>query len=131
MKVFKYNTIEFYDTMCEWCKGHNFPEVSLSLMPKNIFVCHSDKGEPIYSICFYYTDSRLCWIGWPVSNPSANKEDKKGGLEFLINKVNKFAKDEGFKVVFTTSNTRAVESALLNSGYGVGDTEVKHYLKEL
>ena len=131
MEVRIVNTKDFYDTMVEWWEGQGFPVVSPSLMPENTFVCYSSDNTPIYSCCFYNTDSNLCWLAWQIANPSATKEQKKGGLLDLFKEIEKYAAYVGYQVVFTTSHTPSVEAKLLERKFHVGDEGVNHYIKLL
>lgn len=130
MEVKIVKTKDFYDTMCEWWDAHNFPRVSPSMLPEKTFVCYL-KDTPIYSTCFYNTDSNLCWLGWQITNPKVKKEDKKGGLELLFSEIEKYARYVEYHIIFTTSNTSSVERALVNRKFTVGDTDVNHYIKIL
>ena len=117
--------------MCEWCDGHNFPKISPSMLPEYTFVCYNNNGDETYSICFYNTDSGIAWIGWELSNPELNKEEKKGCFDFLLEIIEKHSKENGYHIVFTTSDTPPVEDLLKRRGFDVGDTNVNHYLKTL
>jgi hypothetical protein len=127
----KVNTAEFYPTMKKWCKGNNFPCISPSMLPKNTFVIYGDGGTPLYSLCFYNTDSRLAWVGWELKNPATSKEERLGKLSQLFEHVEEYARGMGYDIVFTTSNTKPVEDVMLDLDYIVGDTNVNHYLKIL
>lgn len=128
MEVKMVKTEAFYDTMKHWWDGQKFEHVSPSMLPENTFVCLKD-GVPIYSVCFYNTDSNLCWIGWEIGNPDV--EDKSGGLKFLLEEVEKYARYVGYHIIFTTSKHPAVSSKLLERKFVVGDENVNHFLKVL
>ena len=129
MKVNIIKTQEFYSTMVEWWKVQNFGQVSPSMLPEYTFVCYNDKDIPVYSMCFYHTDSNLCWIGWQLANPEVKKEDKKGCFKYLFEQVEEHAKAWGYQIMFTTSNTPSVEATLKDCNYNIGDTNVNHYIK--
>jgi hypothetical protein len=131
MNVIRLETKKFYSTMKEWWGGHEETMVSPSMLPEYTFVCFNDSGKPVYSVCFYNTDSNLCWIGWQLGNPTIKKEDKKGCFKYLHDKVEEFAKAYGYQVLFTTSKTQAVIGTLEKCEYIEGDTNVNHYIKLL
>lgn len=130
MEVKLVSTKEFYPTMEKWWDGHNMPHVSPSILPNNTFIVYNN-SKPIYSMCFYNTDSNLAWVGWQLSNPEVNKEDKKGCFSFLFTEVEKYARMVGYQVIFTTSNTPSVVKILNEREFIVGDNSVKHYTKIL
>lgn len=130
MKVEQKLTKEIYEMMKDWWLGNNFQVVSPSLLPQTTFVCYNDSDVPIYTMCFYHTDSNLCWVGWQLKNPDESV-DKAGGLEYLFEAMEKYAKLQEYQVMFTTSNTPPVEKTMLNRNFGVGDKNVHHYIKIL
>lgn len=129
MEVKLIKTETFYEVMKSWWDGHGFSYVSPSMLPENTFVCFNNAKIPVYSMCFYNTDSNLCWIGWQLSNPHVSKEEKKGCFSFLFDEVEKYAKEVGYHCLFTTSNTPAVEEVLQNKVFKQGDINVNHYIK--
>ena len=131
MRVEQVNTVDFYPIMKSWWEGHNFPIVSLGFLPYYTFVCYNEKDVPVYSMCFYNTDSHLCWIGWQISNPEVSKEETKGCFKYLFEEAEKHAKKEEYTFMFTTSKNPSVEATLKNTGYEEGDTNVNHYIKIL
>jgi hypothetical protein len=131
IKVKRFLTKDFYPTMVEWWKGNDFQIVSPSMLPEFTFVSYNNEGTPTYSMCFYNTDSNLAWIGWQLKNPIVEKENRIGNLKCLFQHVEQYAKTLGYHILFTTSNTKPVENIMQGLGYGIGDVNVKHYLKQL
>lgn len=129
----------FYKTMVEWCKGHNFDVISPSILPKYTFVIEDVREikentwehTPLYSICFYNTDSNLAWVGWELSNPTVSRELKKGALKELFLEIERYAKNLNYQLIFTTSNTKPVEDVMLSLNYNLGDEGVNHYIKSI
>lgn len=131
MEVKLVKTEDFYNTMKHWCDGNNFVHISPSMLPETTFVCINDNGVPVYSMCFYNTDSNLCWIGWQLANPYVDKVDRKGCFNFLFESIENYAKSLNYQVVFTTTNTPSVEGTLVSRGFEQGDLNVNHYIKNI
>jgi len=131
IRVEKKLTKDFYPTMVNWWKGNNFNVVSPSMLPEFTFVVYNDSDVPTYSMCFYNTDSNLAWIGWQLKNPKVDKKDKVFNLIHLFKHIEEYAKDLGYEILFTTSNTKPIEDIMGNLNYSIGDIDVKHYLKQL
>ena len=122
---------EFYPTFCKWLSEHNFPVISDSILPENVFVCYVD-GLPIYAIWFCFTDSKsLAWLGWPISNKNINHKKRAGGMDFLLEYVSNYAKKKKISILFTTSNTQGVVEPLLKNGFMIGDKAVDHLFKKI
>lgn len=123
-------TEEFYDVLKYWWESHDFKPVDINAVPEHVFVAHNGK-EPLYSMFLYETNSKLCWIGWQLANPDASKEDREGGLDFLIKQVTTYATKIGYKYCFTTSPVEVVQASLLKNGYVGADLQVNQYFKVL
>ena len=130
MKVVRLETKDFYDTMTIWWEAHSFPTIDIDVLPKYTFVCYVG-GYPVYSCCLYETDSKLAWVAWQISNTSIPYHMKAGGLEYLFHEIGVYAKEKGFKVLFTTSGTPSVIEALESQCFSKGDENVKHYIKNI
>ena len=130
MKVVRVRTEDFYGVMRQWWEAHNFPIVAIDVLPVHTFVCYNDK-IPVYSCCFYNTDSDLAWIAWQISNPKVPFHMKAGGLELLFEEMEKYAKQLNYLMLFTTSHTPQVVDALQKQNFSLGDENVNHYVKLL
>ena len=128
--VKKHNKSEFYAIFCKWLETHKFPIVSDLWLPENVFVCYADE-IPCYCIWFYHNDAKLAHIGFPTSNKNVNYKKKQGGLQHLLEYVEKYAKRKGYVTLFTTSNTESVVSTLEKCEYILGDKNVNHFFKIL
>lgn len=124
-------TQDFYPTLCKWWDKQNFPKVSPSILPEYTAVCFNNKGAAVYSVCLYKTDSHLMWSGFPLTDPDIPKEEKKGCFKFLFDGAEKYAKELGYHVLFTTTMHKSVERVLIECGYNIGDEGVSHYLKTI
>ena len=128
MKIEIRKSDSFYPTLKSWWVEHDFPEIVKEVLPQDVIVVVKEHTA-IYAAAFYHTDSALCWIAFPTSNPFASKKAKKGGLEALISAAEEYAKECGYKVIFTTSGTKAIENVLVDSDFSLGDVKVNQYLK--
>jgi hypothetical protein len=127
--VKKHNTEEVYALMCSFWNMHKFPIISLDILPKNTFIAYYE-DIPIYSISFYFTDSKyLAWLSWPISNKNFSYKKRTGGLSFLINHVEKYSKKKGIKMLITTTSNDSIIDVLTKCNYTVGDSGVQHMIK--
>jgi len=131
MEVEIFKTEDVYPQMIDWFKGHNFPIIDRESLPEHTFVCFSDDNDPIYSVCFYKTDSRLAWIGWELSDPHLSKSKKEGGLTYLLKEVCKYAKELGYQTIITTSGSYSVKKSLEESEFKLADKNINQYMIQL
>lgn len=122
---------EFYPVYDQWCVLHGFAVINKDWLPENAFVCYTAANEPIYCIWGWHSDSKVFWTGFPASNLTIPFEDRNTGLDFLLNYIGEYAKNEGYATVFTTSGTDAVIKSLTNNNFLTGDIGINHYFKIL
>lgn len=130
MKVRIEKTSDYYETARSFWKKHSFPPPHISFLPVNVFVVSRD-GNDLYCCFFYHTDSALAWLAYPISNPEIPKEKRVGALNFLILEMEKYAKEKGYYLMFTTSPVKPVQDTLLSLGYNEGDVSVSHFFKNI
>lgn len=126
--VKKISKDEFYPVYAQWMQKRDFPVWDKILLPDDAFVAYRGE-EPICCAWLVLTNSALAWLAFPGSNPLAL--DRRNALEVVFRHMADYARGIGSAMVFTTSNTPSVQSALLGSGFDVGDTNVQHYIKIL
>lgn len=119
----------FYPTYENWCAAREFPAIKISQID-SVFVCF--KGDvAIYSCFFWNTNSAFCVIGFPLSNPHIKYEEKQGGLKFMFDEIARIAKEGGYEIIWTTSDTERVIESMVESGFKTADVKVDQYYKRL
>jgi hypothetical protein len=84
--------------------------------------------EDIYAAFLYKTDSDICWFDWFVGNKEAKKENRKGGLNFLIKEGATIAKQMGFSKVFCSVRHESVTKALSTEGFIETDKNMTNFV---
>lgn len=131
MKSLIVNTFEYKPLIESWMKGNRFPISSLNMWSDTTLVVFTDDNKPIYMINIYKTNSPMCWLGCELVNPESTKEQRKGGLEFLISEAEKFCMFNGYRIAFTTSSNPFIIKSLNNREFIEGDKNVSHFIKHL
>lgn len=123
---------EFYETLVEMWKLHNFPIVTYNRLPNRIFVAYTeDLSVVLYAVPVYITDSTMVQIGFPTSNKLASKEVKKGVLVELIKIIEIVMKSQGYDLIYTTSSTPPIVEVLEKTGFDISDESVTYYTKTI
>ena len=128
--VKKHSKADFYSIYAKWLEQHNFPVLSDKILGENIFVCYRD-DEPIYAVPFWFTDSKICIIAFVASNKSISYNQKKGGMDYLISEVIKYAKRKKMLTIYTTTTTESVIISLKNNGFTNGDLDSSQFFKKI
>jgi hypothetical protein len=92
-----------YPQLVEWWKWHRFSPPLQEMLPDNgtCGIMLSKDGINICTGFIYFTNSKMCWIEFIVSNPDYRESDRKECLELLINSLCNLAGNYGFKVAYT------------------------------
>ena len=120
-EVKKVRKSDFIETFWNWSESHSFSRMDAELLPKSALVCYS--GEvPVYCLWWWSTDSKTAIVTYVMSNKEASIEQKRGGLDALLEEMIFFAKDEGVKMIFFPTSSDVVGNKLLELGFSEGDS---------
>jgi len=120
---------DFFPIYQTWCQLHGWPSQNIKELDQ-VFVCYNG-SIPIYSCFFWRTPSEFAIIGFPFSNPYSEYKVRVGGISFLFDQMLEIIKKDGFRVIWTTSNTERVREALDEVGFEKADLNVDQYYKRL
>lgn len=97
-------TEEDYPVLCGWWSWFRFPAPPQDCLPNNgtggIMVVKGD-----VNICagfIYFTNSKLCWVEFVVSNHEYRESDRAEAIQLLLNELCGIAERKGFKGVFSS-----------------------------
>jgi hypothetical protein len=111
-----------YDMLLDWWKWFRFPAPPKVCLPDNgtggIMVMK--EGVPVCAGFVYYTNSRMCWIEYIVSNPEYKNKDRKEAIRFLIKELCKMAKEQGFLAAFTSVKNQNLINHYADCGFAKG-----------
>lgn len=95
---------EDYNELLTWWSWFKFPAPRKDCLPDNgkSGIMVSRNGQNIAAGFLYFTNSKLCWIEFIVSNPEYKDKDRKEAIKTLIHELCHVAKIKGFAAVFTS-----------------------------
>lgn len=128
--VKKHSKDDFYKQYSEWLFLHGFPILNDKILGENIFVCYRE-DVPIYAMPFWFTDSKICIIAFVASNKKVSYNKKRGGMDFLISEIIKYAKRKNMMTIYSTTTTESVITSLKNNGFTNGDLDSSQFFKTL
>ena len=91
----------------------------------------SKEGITICAGFVYYTNSKMCWIEFVVSNPDYRESDRKEALVSLINELGEIAKSQGYKVAYTNLKNASLINHFSDCQYIKGSTDTTEMIKVL
>lgn len=113
-----------YATIQEWWRKHG----SFAPKPEHLsttgFLIETDK--PLCAGFLYKTDSKICVFEFVVSNPDAEKNERQTALDFLIEAVKSWAREQGFSLIYTSVKIPSYVRKLAEHGFIEADTNQTH-----
>lgn len=123
-----------YDTiLTPWWESWNWTPPTKDSLPENgcggIMVSH--EGRDICAGFMYFTNSKMAWLEFIVSNKEYKEKNRKEAIEFLINYLSAIAKDKGFMYIYTSLKSTPLIKRYENCGFIGGDANCKELIKIL
>jgi hypothetical protein len=123
-----------FNTLTKWWNFWKFP------VPKKEYLPDEGRGgimvyEDGIEICagyLFFTNSKMAWLEFIVSNHEYKEKDKKKeAICFLINELTQIAKSKGFKIIFTSIKNENLINRFIECGYVIGSENTKELIIKL
>lgn len=117
----RFDPAEDYTAVCEWWRGHGWPEIPLELL--------STHGMIVDGCCagwLYKTDSRIAWLEWVVGNPKATTTNVHHGLLALFDALKAESKSRGDTAIFSALKHKGLTRFYKLQGFAETDTGMTH-----
>ena len=113
-----------YEILSDWWKAWGWPVMAKDMLPDNgtggIMV--ENKGENIVAGFLYWSNSKLVWLDWIISNPDADKKIRKQAIEMLILTAEQMVKDAGSKYIMSISRSNSLLEIHEKLGWNIDKT---------
>lgn len=122
-----------YEMLTGWWKWFRFPAPPKELLPddgKGGIIIGKD-GIAIAAGFIYFTNSRIAWIEYIVSNYEYREKDRAEALQALISELSAVAKSKGYIAAFTTVKNQSLIKHYEACGYVTGSTGSTEMVKAL
>lgn len=120
-----------YEILSDWWKAWGWPVMAKDMLPDNgtggIMVEH--KGENIVAGFLYWSNSKLVWLDWIISNPNADKKIRKQAIEMLILTAEQMVKDAGSKYMMSISRSNSLLKIHEKIGWSIDKTPSHEMIK--
>ena len=119
---------EDYEQVAKWWEGYKFgtpiPEAALPT-----------DGLIIDGVCaawvYLSSNSNLCRLGWPISNPEAPRRSVYKGLREIILRLHELAASEGCPLMEASFNHPALQRMMTDLEFQTGDKDLICYVKSI
>ena len=113
-----------YEILSDWWKAWGWPVMAKDMLPDNgtggIMV--ENKGKNIVAGFLYWSNSKLVWLDWIISNPNADKKIRKQAIEMLILTAEQMVKDAGSKYIMSISRSNSLLKIHEKLGWNIDKT---------
>ena len=99
-----------YEILSDWWKAWGWPIIVKDMLPDNgtggIMV--ENKGESIVAGFLYWSNSKMVWLDWIISNPKIDKDIKQEAIKKLIFTAELMVKEAGSKYMMSISRSKSL-----------------------
>ena len=99
-----------WETLSDWWKAWNWPVMAKDMLPDNgtggIMV--ENEGENIVAGFLYWSNSKLVWLDWIISNPKVSRDIRQEAIKKLILTAESMTKEAGSKFMMSISRSNSL-----------------------
>jgi len=99
-----------YEILSGWWKAWSWPVIGKDMLPDNgtggIMVEH--EGENIVAGFLYWSNSKMVWLDWIISNPKSDKDIRQEAIKKLILTAESMTKEAGSKYMMSISRSNSL-----------------------
>tara|TARA_R110001606_G_scaffold399169_1_gene581257 strand:+ start:6816 stop:7211 length:396 start_codon:yes stop_codon:yes gene_type:complete len=100
-----------FETIMSWYKKRKWPLMSREFLPDNgksgLIISHNNID--IVAGFIWFTNSKVAWFGFPISDPDYKESNKSEAIDMLIMCSEQVCKDAGSKAMFTYQGQGSTE----------------------
>ncbi len=110
-----------WETLSDWWKAWNWPVMAKDMLPDNgtggIMV--ENEGENIVAGFLYWSNSKLVWLDWIISNPKVSRDIRQEAIKKLILTAEHMTKEAGSKYMMSISRSNSLLKTHEQMGWSV------------
>jgi hypothetical protein len=120
-----------WETLSDWWKAWNWPVMAKDMLPDNgtggIMV--ENEGENIVAGFLYWSNSKLVWLDWIISNPKVSRDIRQEAIKKLILTAEHMTKQAGSKYMMSISRSNSLLKTHKQMGWNVDKTPSHEMIK--
>tara|TARA_R100000951_G_C2628333_1_gene176780 strand:- start:183 stop:593 length:411 start_codon:yes stop_codon:yes gene_type:complete len=95
-----------FETITSWYKKREWPLMSKDFLPDNgeggLIISHNKID--IVAGFIWFSNSKISWFGFPISDPDYKEDNKNEAIDMLITCAEQVCKKQGSNIMFTYLN---------------------------
>ena len=120
-----------WETLSDWWKAWKWPVMAKDMLPDNgtggIMV--ENEGENIVAGFLYWSNSKLVWLDWIISNPKVSRDIRQEAIKKLILTAEHMTKEAGSKYMMSISRSNSLLKTHEQMGWNVDKTPSHEMIK--
>ena len=120
-----------WETLSDWWKAWKWPVMAKDMLPDNgtggIMV--ENEGENIVAGFLYWSNSKLVWLDWIISNPKVSRDIRQEAIKKLILTAEHMTKKAGSKYMMSISRSNSLLKTHEQMGWNVDKTPSHEMVK--
>ena len=120
-----------YEILSDWWKAWSWPVMAKDMLPDNgtggIMVEH--EGENIVAGFLYWSNSKMVWLDWIISNPKSDKDIRQEAIKKLILTAESMTKEAGSKYMMSISRSNSLLKIHEQMGWTIDKTPSHEMIK--
>ena len=122
-----------YEILTDWWKALGWPALAKDMLPDNgtggIMV--ENKGENIVAGFLYWSNSKLVWLDWIISNPKVSRDIRQEAIKKLILTAEHMTKQAGSKYMMSISRSNSLLKIHKKLGWTIDKTPSHEMIKRI
>jgi len=120
-----------WETLSDWWKAWKWPVMAKDMLPDNgtggIMV--ENEGENIVAGFLYWSNSKLVWLDWIISNPKVSRDIRQEAIKKLILTAESMTKEAGSKYMMSISRSNSLLKTHEQMGWTIDKTPSHEMIK--
>ena len=99
-----------YKILSDWWIAWSWPVMAKDMLPDNGTggIMIENKGENVVAGFLYWSNSKLVWLDWIISNPKTNRDIRQEAIKKLILTAESMTKEAGSKFMMSISRSNSL-----------------------
>ena len=99
-----------YEILTDWWKAWGWPVIVKDMLPDNGTggIMIENEGENVVAGFLYWSNSKMVWLDWIISNPKTNRDIRQEAIKKLILTAESMTKEAGSKFMMSISRSNSL-----------------------
>jgi len=99
-----------YEILTDWWKAWGWPVIVKDMLPDNGTggIMIENEGENVVAGFLYWSNSKMVWLDWIISNPKTNRDIRQKAIKKLILTAESMTKEAGSKFMMSISRSNSL-----------------------